>query len=1291
MKINQTVSRVLHVMLAIALVLPGLIWMQGTARASGTTWRDITSNADANPRSLAQANGKLYLLYSTGKKILQRGPSDSNWSKLADLPANQFTAPIELEFHGNDMYIIDQGDVNAHPLIPSKLMKSSDNGQTWTAVTEPAGGFNTINGTSLHTLFFDNNDNLYVADYMNIYKLDTNGNWSKIDPYPEDSNYTYRFANASTDGTGKLYSVITKIYKMMPTSGQTAAIYSYDGTSWTLVNAPLPGSNMILSHDASGNLYVRQGPYNFFLTPHKNIYSFNGAAIDLEAYTDTFWWTSAGMVFDGSYYYIADTNTDGKIQTTNPTFGDVKPSPTLTADTTDNDTAHALELTFTDDADWRAAVTDVSIKRNGTVTSSVYAMQAGVLTLTGITVPGDYYVQIKASGYADATVNQHVDLTPSVWYDITSDLGLQAPILTVNDAVYAMQAAGTGFSYRFPADIGWSTQEWPQGRFVFPYSFITRGSNWYVTDFNGVRRINISNDRGATWTSYDMPQNLSTTGILTASTVSPTGAIYLFDGKNVTKLSENHNWSQIPVFPDDNGYKFNYTGIAVDSSGQLFANIGKSNPLLPLNNSAKLYKYDEINEQWVFVADSPNAMMQLYSDADGGMHAAPMMAAFGETPPLFAYKIDETGFTQTATLDNLEQVRYGLAYEDGYYYTVDANFTTIRTTNPNFSTGLDAPALTADTSDNDDLHPLALTFTDDVAWRSQITAVTIKKDGSVISANYQMTPGALQILQPLPAGTYTIEITSTGYKKVSVQQTVLITSPALIADRSQNDTKHNLDMTFTDNTAWRAAVTAVEYNGTVADSSMYELTAGKLTFFAGKLPVGTHQIVVKATGYPDATVTQAVIRPSTSSPAATSNNQEIIKIDVRGGSKSGNLVSQAEIIRTTDDKGKKNDQVSLTSELAAKAVAAMGSTGSGQAVIVVPDDKDEVASTQVALPHDALQKLSDAGIGLTIETRGAKIEIPVTSLMAASDDLIFHLVPLKESSEQQEVAERAKANSNSSLKPATVIGRPMAIETNLQSHPVTLTLPLGTYPAERIAGLHIYIEHSDGTKEWLQGEAATDDNGASAIRFTVSKFSTFTVIESEDAAVQQQAYIVGYEDGSFRPEQAVTRGQLAAMLSRLYGSTAVDTSGVPAYTDQTSFPAWASDAIRQVTALGLMDGYEDGAFKPERAVTRAEAATIAVRAAKLNAATQQATGFSDTAGHWAAAQIDVAAAAGLVDGYSDGRFQPDRTLNRAEAVTLLNRVTGRAALNDQLPRWSDVPTAHWAFGAIQAASLNGEQ
>ncbi|MGG1516111.1 S-layer homology domain-containing protein [Paenibacillus oryzisoli] len=1294
MKLHIAWKKALHLLLALALVVPGLLWSQSQTYASGPAWRDIKSNADSGASYLAGENGKLYLLY--GNKILVRGASDANWSKLVDLPANQFTQAYKLVVRNGDFYILDRGNENALPnAIPSKIMKSVDNGQTWTDVPGPAGGFSTLNGNFVQSMFFDTQGNLYAVSIFLLYKRDTSGTWTIIAPKPPEGGYQYRYTSAGVDALGHLYSI------MMKTDGMssTAAVYAYNSSTWNLVNVTLSGGNMTMFVDAGGGIHIANGSTNFMLTSKPHIYTFDGSSLDNTATTSNSNWTIGGVVFDGEYYYILDYSSDGIIRTTSPTFGNLKSPPTLTADTSDNDTAHDIELTYPEDADWQNAITAVDISPSSPSAQANWT-QADKITITGLTKGGSYTVKVKATGYSDASAVQTVSLVPSVWYDITADSSMLAPVLSVSGVVYGVQLGEEGLFFRSESDMRWQSQGWPpQEEFGSVYTYVARGNDRYIGDLidpmtpNSIV-VRISADSGSSWSSYPLPQNAVTDGALNPLTVSQTGAVYLFGSKNLFKLDESRNWSQIPVLPDAGDDKFAYTGVAVNAAGTVFANIRKYNSLQPLNNAAKLYKLDTSGStpQWVVVADSPSAMMNLYTDTAGGMHATTGAVLFGETPGAYVYQLDENGFTQAATLDSLVQAKYGVAYENGYYYIVDGDdYQTIRTTNPNFNTGLASPALTADTSNNDDAHLLDLTFTDDADWRSQITGVTVKKSETVVEATYQVSPGMLHITQPLEAGTYTIEIAAAGYKKSIVQQTVLITSPTLVADSTNNDTEHDIEITFADNGIWRNAVTSVVYNGQTADSSAYVLSEGLLLFKKGTFQAGAVTITMKAAGYPDASVTQVIsaVEPPpdySTGPGTDSSNKEIIQIDVLGGSSSGSVVSQAEIVRTKDDKGLKHDQVSLTSDLAARAVEALQASGTSQAVIVVPDTKDEVADVQVSLPREALEKLTNAGVGLTIETRGASIQIPVASLSASSGDLYFHVVPVKDAAAQQEAGERAKANGSSqAAEAAVVVGRPMTIETNLQSQPVQLTLPLGDYTADKNSRLMVYIEHSDGTKEWVKGEPVSDDAGKPAIRFTVTKFSTFTIIDAK-SALPTQAYIEGYEDGTFRPEAAVTRGQLAAMLDRLYGNRAAATDAkAPAYGDSAQFPAWAVKAISVISALGFMDGYEDGEFKVDRAVTRAEAAAIFARVSGLQMA-KSVPSFTDTQGHWAAGAIEAAAHAGLLDGYEDGSFAPDRELSRAEAVTMLNRVIGRPALTGKAQLWSDVPVTYWAFGAIQAAS-----
>lgn len=194
--------------------------------------------------------------------------------------------------------------------------------------------------------------------------------------------------------------------------------------------------------------------------------------------------------------------------------------------------------------------------------------------------------------------------------------------------------------------------------------------------------------------------------------------------------------------------------------------------------------------------------------------------------------------------------------------------------------------------------------------------------------------------------------------------------------------------------------------------------------------------------------------------------------------------------------------------------------------------------------------------------------------------------------------------------------------------------------------------------------------------------------EDDETAPFRDAYIAGYPDGTFRPGQAVTRAEMAAMLYRVQAATD-GTEHAVMYNDIDAL-GWAGNEIEQITMSGLMSGYPDGTFRPERSITRAEMAAIVVRWAGLESKLTQgstATIFTDAINHWSESNIALAAEAGYMIGTAGGPFHPDQYLTRAEAVTVINRVLGRSGVTDvQQQLWTDVPRSHWAYHAIQAAS-----
>ena len=189
------------------------------------------------------------------------------------------------------------------------------------------------------------------------------------------------------------------------------------------------------------------------------------------------------------------------------------------------------------------------------------------------------------------------------------------------------------------------------------------------------------------------------------------------------------------------------------------------------------------------------------------------------------------------------------------------------------------------------------------------------------------------------------------------------------------------------------------------------------------------------------------------------------------------------------------------------------------------------------------------------------------------------------------------------------------------------------------------------------------------------------------------AYIVGYPDGNVKPEGNITRAEVATIFFRLLTDESRDEfwSQTNPYSD-VSEDDWYNNAVSTLTNAGIIDGYEDGTFKPNGNITRAEFATIAVRF--FEATYEGENLFPDIDGHWAQDYINEAANAGIVDGYPDGTFGPQKLITRAEAMTMVNRTIDRHPhedhLLDDMIVWPDNPETAWYYEQVQEATNSHE-
>ena len=186
------------------------------------------------------------------------------------------------------------------------------------------------------------------------------------------------------------------------------------------------------------------------------------------------------------------------------------------------------------------------------------------------------------------------------------------------------------------------------------------------------------------------------------------------------------------------------------------------------------------------------------------------------------------------------------------------------------------------------------------------------------------------------------------------------------------------------------------------------------------------------------------------------------------------------------------------------------------------------------------------------------------------------------------------------------------------------------------------------------------------------------------------AYIIGRDDGLVHPEATITRAEVATIFFRLL----TDEARAEYLTETSPFhdvapDAWYATAVATMEAMGIVEGRAPAVFDPDAPITRGEFAAIAARFD--SAPYDGADRFTDIGGHWAAEYINQAAVKGWVEGQPDGSFAPDRSITRAEAMTLVNRVLGRLPetaddLLDGMITWPDNPPDAWYYLAVQEAT-----
>ena len=186
------------------------------------------------------------------------------------------------------------------------------------------------------------------------------------------------------------------------------------------------------------------------------------------------------------------------------------------------------------------------------------------------------------------------------------------------------------------------------------------------------------------------------------------------------------------------------------------------------------------------------------------------------------------------------------------------------------------------------------------------------------------------------------------------------------------------------------------------------------------------------------------------------------------------------------------------------------------------------------------------------------------------------------------------------------------------------------------------------------------------------------------------AYVIGYKDGYGRPYGLISRAETTTIFFRLLKDSVRDGNLLTSNT-YTDVPDnyWANTAISTMTGLGIVQGRSSTTFDPQAPITRAQFAAICAR---FDTGTSSGTQtFSDISGHWAEKYIQRAAELGWIKGFEDGTFRPDTYITRAQAMTMINRVLNRipeetSDLLSNMNVWPDCNPSDWFYLAVQEAT-----
>ncbi len=188
------------------------------------------------------------------------------------------------------------------------------------------------------------------------------------------------------------------------------------------------------------------------------------------------------------------------------------------------------------------------------------------------------------------------------------------------------------------------------------------------------------------------------------------------------------------------------------------------------------------------------------------------------------------------------------------------------------------------------------------------------------------------------------------------------------------------------------------------------------------------------------------------------------------------------------------------------------------------------------------------------------------------------------------------------------------------------------------------------------------------------------------------AYMVGYKDGYVRPNNNITRAEVAVLIYRLMTpETRAKFASTTSSLKDLSASAWYNTEVCTLIKAGVISGYSDGTFRPNQNVTRAEFSAMIARL--FSVSYTGGNKFEDLNGHWASSYMNLLNKLGILNGDAYGNANPDDLLTRAMTAAMLNRLVGRNSTSTSMDsckgtvkNWPDISNSDWFYADILEAT-----